>query len=369
MKVFTPEVEHFRVAKKNENFFRYNGWPTICKDDRGVLYATASSYRMSHVDPCGKNIMFLSFDEGKTWTCPIVVNDSYIDDRDTGITYCGNGKMVMTWFTELPESYWEHLQDCEWFDKVDIEVVKGISKALRALPEGTCESLLGSFVKVSEDYGVTWSDAIKVPLTNPHGVSVCADGTLIYMGKKMDPDYLPDNPILLYSSHDGGYTWEYTGEVPVGEGLASYEDMHEPHVIELPNGRLLGAIRIHNAEFFSVFTTFSDDKGKTWSTPVRIGTIDGAPPHLMIHSSGAIICSYSNRTPGITSERAVVSYDNGETWTEDYELDNRIGIQKDMGYPSTVELSDGSLYTLYYQAYGNEDMTSILATKWRLNGK
>ncbi|MBR4071912.1 MAG: exo-alpha-sialidase, partial [Clostridia bacterium] len=146
--------------------------------------------------------------------------------------------------------------------------------------------------------------------------------------------------------------------------------MHEPHAIELPNGRLLGAIRVHNAEFFTTFITFSDDKGKTWSTPKRIGELDGAPPHLMVHSSGAVICSYSCRTYGKMGEKAVVSYDNGETWTEDYELDLRVSPnQHDLGYPSTVELEDGSLYTVYYQAYGDEDMTSLLACKWRLNGK
>ena len=370
MELFKPEVEYFRVNNIKGNFFRYNGWPTVCKDDRGVLYTTASSYRMSHVDPCGKNCMYLSFNEGKTWTSPIIVNDSYIDDRDMGITYCGNGKMVVTWFNELHPEYWEHLDACTWFDRVDVQVVNGIAKALRHLPEGTCEKLVGAYVKVSEDYGVTWSDPIRVPLTNPHGVSVCADGTLIFMGKKMDPEYGTNDPIVVYSSHDGGYTWEFTGEVPLGEGLDGYVDMHEPHAIELPNGRLLGAIRVHNAEFFTTFITFSDDKGKTWSTPKRIGELDGAPPHLMVHSSGAVICSYSCRTYGKMGEKAVVSYDNGETWTEDYELDLRVSPnQHDLGYPSTVELEDGSLYTVYYQAYGDEDMTSLLACKWRLNGK
>ena len=69
-------------------------------------------------------------------------------------------------------------------------------------------------------------------------------------------------------------------------------------------------------------------------------------------------------------ERAVVSYDNGKTWTEDYELDMHVSPnQHDLGYPASVELSDGSIYTVYYQAFGDEDMTSILATKWRLNNQ
>ena len=91
---------------------------------------------------------------------------------------------------------------------------------------------------------MTWSDPIRVPLTAPHGPSVCKDGTLVYMGKQMDPDYLAPNPIVVYTSKDNGYTWTHTGTVPVGDDII-VDNMHEPHVVELPNGRLLGAIRIH----------------------------------------------------------------------------------------------------------------------------
>lgn len=370
MEIFKPEVEHFRVNSIKGNFFRYNGWPTVCRDDRGVLYATASSYRMSHVDPFGKNCMYMSYNEGRTWTPPIVVNDSYIDDRDTGITYCKNGRLIMTWFSECPENCWDHLDGCEWFNRADVQVVNGISKALKIITPEVYGKFRGSFVKVSEDYGVTWSDPIKVPVTSPHGVCCCGDGLIVYMGKPMDPDYGTNEPLTVITSRDGGYTWNFAGKVPLGEGLDEYSSMHEPHVTELPDGRLMGAIRVHTAEFYTSFVTFSEDRGKTWSTPRRIAEIDGAPPHLMVHSSGAVICTYSCRTWGVMGERAVVSYDNGETWTEDYELDMHVSPnQHDLGYPASVELSDGSIYTVYYQAFGDEDMTSILATKWRLNNK
>ena len=121
----------------------------------------------------------------------------------------------------------------------------------------------------------------------------------------------------------------------------------------------------------SVYTTFSDDKGKTWSVPKCIG-VDGLPPHLLVHSSGAIICSYACRTEGNHSERAVVSYDNGETWTEDYclyDFAEHNVLQKDMGYPASVELSDGSILTVYYQCLPGQWHTSVLYTKWRLAGK
>ena len=120
----------------------------------------------------------------------------------------------------------------------------------------------------------------------------------------------------------------------------------------------------------STYITYSDDKGVTWSVPKCIG-IDGMPPHFMIHSSGALILSYSCRNEKHMAEKAVVSYDNGETWTEDYLLDDRINLEKqrDMGYPATAELPDGSLITVYYQALPDDWHTSILYTKWRLSDK
>ena len=70
MKVIDPEKKHGIVHRypTEHNCFRYNAWPTVCKDDRGILYATASGLRLSHVDPCGKNVMWVSFNDGESWT-------------------------------------------------------------------------------------------------------------------------------------------------------------------------------------------------------------------------------------------------------------------------------------------------------------
>lgn len=39
----------------------------------------------------------------------------------------------------------------------------------------------------------------------------------------------------------------------------------------------------------------------------------------------------------------------------------------DHGYPSTVELSDGSLYTVYYQrAEDSDGFNSLLGCRWEL---
>lgn len=386
MTLIRPEVEHFRVTRdKHNKFFKYNGWPSVCRDDRGVLYAVASSMRMSHVCPAGKNCMYISYDGGKTWTKPFVINDSYCDDRDMGICYLGGGKLIVSWFTEAPANYNDQIQEYDWFKKKDQAISWGFSEAWKTLPPEVYAETAGAFVMMSDDYGVTWSDPVRVPLAAPHGMNVCADGTLVMLGNMLYNDsysYKDEDgnevrpPIACYISRDGGYHWEHQGDVPNGiaddgEEVTPWE-MYEPHVCELPDGRLLGAIRVHsehNKELSTTMICFSDDRGKTWSRPTGLG-IDGMPPHVMVHSSGAIILSYSCRTNGARAEKAIVSYDGGATWTEDYVLDDTM-VQDfcDMGYPATVELEDGSLVTVYYQEWKGEWWTSVIACKWRLNGK
>ena len=42
------------------------------------------------------------------------------------------------------------------------------------------------------------------------------------------------------------------------------------------------------------------------------------------------------------------------------------GPNGDLGYPATVELSDGSLFTVYYQAAVHDEPTGIMYTHWEL---
>lgn len=362
MKVIKPKRKQGTVSRRTGTVFSYCGWPSVCKDDRGVLYCAASALRVEHVDPAGKNCMWLSFNEGETWTCPIVVNDSYLDDRDVGITYLGGGRLIMSFFNQKDAGLWSHVHGCDWMKAPRKATIAGMGKVVPLLePEKLVE---GNFVKISDDYGVTWSENIPVPMTAPHGASVGTDGCPIFMGRITEGEN--KDRIGYYHSADGGYTWDCRGIVPLPDD-ANTDMMHEPHVVQLPSGRLLGAIRVHNRPVepsFTVYTTVSDDGGYTWSMPECTG-VDGSPPHLMVHSSGAVILSYGCRNGNKKSERAAVSYDGGETWAEDYELNADIPYN-DLGYPATVELSDGSLLTVYYQCYPLDDWTSILQTKWSL---
>jgi hypothetical protein len=44
------------------------------------------------------------------------------------------------------------------------------------------QTVIGSYVRLSEDYGVTWGEPVRLPVTAPHGPTLCKDGSLIYLG-------------------------------------------------------------------------------------------------------------------------------------------------------------------------------------------
>ena len=360
------DFEHGIVNRTQNSIFSYQGWPSVCRDENGTLYAVASSFRTSHICPFGKTVMYVSRDNGKSWTPPIVINDTYLDDRDAGIVYLGGGKMLVTWFSHPAEVY----ATGRYFGSVrnspspiEAGAVMGMLAGYPYIPKELARG--GSFIRISNDYGVTWGETIRVPVSSPHGPGLLRDGRLIYLGKEMYSDEVPKGSICAMESCDGGHSWQLLCVLDLPREL-SCDNFHEPHVLELPDGRLFGAIRAQGSGVphgFSIYTTISDDGGKTWSELVCTD-VSGSPPHLLLHSSGALICAYGRREAPF-GERAMVSYDFGETWRDDYVLDER-AKDGDLGYPASVELDDGSIVTVYYQKYPSDTKCSILCTKWRL---
>ncbi len=347
------------VGRIDDGFFRYQGWPTICKDENGVLYVASSGHRLTHICPFGKNLMYVSHDEGKTWSAPAIINDTVLDDRDAGLLSLGNGKLLMTYFNHPWEYYnREYVQKRSRSEVSDTQwgLFCGMMKGYESMPDE--ENHAGSFIRISEDSGKTWGKSIKVPITAPHGPIKLANGKLLYLGKSFHDENYEEKKIYAFESDDEGQTWRCLTKIEVPTSCM----ICEPYALELPDGRILGAIRVEDRPF-TIFMCESLDGGRTWSIPQPTGFC-GAPPHLMLHSSGAVVLSYGRREAPY-GQRARVSYDGGRTFGEEIVISEE-AKDADIGYPSTVELSDGKLFTTYYQSYPGDDFTSILYTEWEL---
>ena len=143
----------------------------------------------------------------------------------------------------------------------------------------------------------------------------------------------------------------------------------EPHFIELENGDLLCHIRAEKqkTEFykFTLYQSISNDGGKTWSKPVQIlSDIGGAPAHIMRHSSGVLISVFGYREMPFEI-RAIISDDEGKTWSKPLTLHTDC-VSPDMGYPSSVELDNGDILTVYYGHERPELPAMIRQVRWKL---
>ncbi|NLE12591.1 MAG: exo-alpha-sialidase [Clostridiales bacterium] len=367
-KEVTPTIIRNGIISRLSGMYGYHGWPSVARDEKGVLYAVCSGFRAAHVCPFGKTVMFVSRDDGETWTPPIVVNDTPLDDRDAGIVCLGNNKLLITWFAHPTEvylhTYANGIKNSMNFPEANVAMAQ--LATFYEIPDPANRG--GSFVRLSRDGGVTWGDTVQLPVSAPHGPILRSDGSLLYLGKELYSEKWPNpelpHAVVAYSSRDDGMTWQRLGAVDIPEGYTPH-NFHEPHSIELKDGSILGVIRAEREPVkhgFSIFKTISKDGGLTWS-PMEQLDVCGSPPHLLRHSSGAIICAFGRRIPPF-GERALVSYDEGKTW-EEYIL-RTDGPDGDLGYPASVELDDGSILTVFYQKYAPGEKCSFLYTRWKL---
>lgn len=331
----------------------YFGWPSAAKLEDGTVVVGSSGLRRAHICPWGKSVICQSTDNGSSFGELQIVHNDMIDNRDLGVIALGGQKFAITWFS-LDTRHWDLHKYLNPEDLRDAEAF------MATWDNDTVQTLTGSWMKITEDGGATWTRPIRVPVTAPHGCVVLQDGSLGYFGKGFQENLqLPQGPMQYAVSQDGGYTWSVRGTVPIAE--SELDHFHEPHMIQLKDGTLMAAIRWQYP--LDTFLTFSKDGGYTWTEPRSIH-LDGAPPHLLRHSSGAIVLTYGYRHPGY-GQRAVVSYDEGKTWSEDLVIRDD-GPSSDLGYPCSIELDDGSIFTVYYQALPGQRHTSILWSRWTL---
>ena len=369
------EAVHGTIASYPGDFFGYFGWPTIARMDDGSLVAAASGLRNAHVCPFGRSVFFRSEDDGETWTAPIVANDSPLDDRDTGIV-CVSGKtLLLSWFTtdnrQTSGRRYEETVD----DKYTIARWR---EGFARMTDENAPQWVGAWIRTSGDGGESWNDPVRVPVTAPHGPIRLSSGELLYLGKEFVTDMEGFQggvgSVAALVSSDGGTSWDRLGAVPLIGGTVE-GNYHEPHVAQLPSGKLAGAIRVENCEAgtslddlglvsFSIVYTESTDGGRNWSPAEPMG-FHGSPPHLLAHSSGALVGMYGRRLEPY-GERVMISRDEGASWEYDLVLRDD-GPDGDLGYPSSVELDDGSILTAYYQKpQSAADKCAFLWSRWRL---
>ena len=346
----------------------YAGWSTVARRANGELWVTWSGGRDGHVCPMGQVRAMTSRDDGATWTYPRVLLDSPTDDRDSGVLETAKGTLLVTTFTSL--AYEDHLAK-----SVMYMPVAGKSSAMRPMPpevvarwQATQKRLtaderqaeLGEWALRSTDGGLNFSARIATIVNSPHGPLQLKDGRILYIGKEL---WTKNQRIGAVESKDDGLSWNWLSEIPGRPGDDVERDYHELHAVESDDGRIVAQIR-HQGKVDKNWTlqTESTDGGKTWTIPRAITF--GIPSQLLKLRDGRLLMTYGHRRLPFGNQ-ARLSTDHGRTWSEPMIVSGD-GTVSDLGYPSTVELADGTLLTVWYENMKGLDRAVLRQAKWQL---
>ena len=305
-------------------------FPVLVKLKDGSLGAAVRGGD-AHVGIKGRLDWIHSEDGGKTWSESAVIVDSEWDDRNAGVGVMADGTVVMAYAEASTYS-----EDGKW-DR---------SQGKYAL-----------YYVYSTDDGRTWTD--KIPLCpdifhsgSPYGrIITLRDGTALMQIYASDKGLLTlvDTPsrcnAVVVRSTDNGRTWGDPSLVAKGYNEISIEEVVE-------DGHLVAAMRSERGD---IAVCGSSDAGRTWSAPKTVTKPSLHPADLGLLKSGALLMVYGCRLEP-KGVQAILSDDGGKTWS----FDRRVflgwkALNSDCGYPSAVQLDDGTIVMLYY-AVGTTDL-------------
>lgn len=220
------------------------------------------------------------------------------------------------------------------------------------------------FMRRSTDNGETWGDQFQI--SEPGWYCNNADRALrLSTGRVLLPAHGPyaekyvggtpykggDLHSFVWYSDDGFKTWKRSSDSMTAKGRGC----HEPTIVELKDGRLYCLMRNTNkCQYYSI----SEDGGDHWSTPAPTTLTSRESPALLkrIPSTGDIIVLWNNVASSSNWPRtpltAAISKDEGESWTDYHDIDNR--ADRDAAYPSLTFVGDEAIIAYYTRS-----------TKWK----
>ena len=229
-----------------------------------------------------------------------------------------------------------------------------------------------SWLYTSCDRCRTWQGPFRLPAFGQGGIAARTDYlasgpdtcTLFLTAAKSDGG---EGHAFCAHTSDGGRAFSFLSWIgPEPEGFTIM-----PASVRLPDGRILAALRCRKredgteAERNWIDLYASDDGGRTWeyvNRPVSNTGIGGNPPAMIRLRDGRVCLTYGFRDAphGI---RARLSGDDGRTWGNEILLRDD-GGDHDIGYPRTVQRSDGRVVTVYYFDDHPDTERYIAATIW-----
>lgn len=328
----------------------YACFPSLYKLPDGRLYASfGTRVRRSHIDNTGGSARALSSDAGRTWqlTKERHTSPAFMRADGTRIVPSARG-----WI---------------YVDEAELPKVKEMGRRWMDVRKGRIAYLGDPRVTITPPQGE--ARVIELPCPAPagvmsfhHGCSFVRTGTIWLTAIYGSITPKGKSGVWGIRSEDDGETWAM---VMIADPLSVGDGFNETAVCGNGRGELVAVMR-PKRESMNSYQCVSSDGGKTWSPPVDTG-FWGYPSHLLLLQDGRMLCSrgYRRDAMGI---RAVLSADGGHTWDVDNEIVIRCdgqGNGSDNGYPISVQLADGHIFTIYY-INDEHNVTHVAGTHWNL---
>lgn len=149
---------------------------------------------------------------------------------------------------------------------------------------------------------------------------------------------------FVFYSDDGFKTWKRSSDSMTATGRGC----HEPTIVELKDGRLYCLLRNTNeCQYYSI----SEDGGDHWSKPAPTTLASPESPALLrrIPATGDLLVIWNNVASKANWPRipltAAISKDEGKTWINYRDIDNR--EDRDAAYPSLTFVGEEALVAYY----------------------
>lgn len=232
----------------------------------------------------------------------------------------GRGPIVMKKSVDGGKSWSERLPTpANWASSLEVPTLFPVEDAAGVKRMILFSGLYPTRMAVSEDQGQSWSPLEKVG--DWGGIVVMSDVVPLRTGKghymalfhddqrfftangrsQLDKLKTQHNQALftLYKSlsFDGGLTWSEPSVV------VSSRMVHlcEPGIIRSPNGRQIAVLLRENSRRMNSFIIFSDDEGKTWTTPRELPNALTGDRHQAVYTpDGRLFISFRDNSPALS---------------------------------------------------------------------
>lgn len=290
----------------------------------------------AHMGITGTLSLSRSSDGGRSFSDPQRLAPRWEDTRNPALGVTKSGRLILAYWLGARHAYKEDEWGWVWEKKPSEEI-----KSTPALA-----------IRLSDDGGKTWSDPYLhlselFVSASPYGrIIESADGSLLlsFYGRMRGR---PEETIGcgIMRSRDDGLTW--------GEERLIAEAYNETALLELPDGRLLAASRSQSERNIATFE--SEDRGDSFRFIDDVTRRNEHPADLTLLQSGRVLLTFGRRIRPFGCG-GLVSEDGGRSWDRSHEalLAGDGARNTDLGYPSTVQLADGTIVTALYYASGSQ---------------